>query len=240
MCQRAPPCASDVLYLDTHARVQRELETQLRKKKSKQCYAVQNAIATANANGVAWSSIQAPPELKASPWFPVLSAQQQKNAAYSLMTDSGKALFRDVQTGMARVRVSSVSVTGKHLSMTILPKQAVLVFRSSSLPRLLLVDEAMILHGFPVAAVSDLVEGTANHVLADLAGNMASPPVILALTMAAVASVEWHNDGGEQEKMQEEEASEVGAAMFAFSLLVKPGERVPSEVNASCSKKIKF
>ena len=58
--------------------------------------------------------------------------------------------------------------------------------------------------------------------------------------MASVASVEWHNDGGEQQKMHEEEASEVGAAMFAFSLLVKPGERVPSEVNASCSKKIKF
>ena len=78
VCKRAPPCASHVLYPNTHPRVKGELGRQLHQTGRRQPYAVHTAIATANANGVAWSSIQAPPELKSSPWFQILPAQQQK------------------------------------------------------------------------------------------------------------------------------------------------------------------
>ena len=78
VCKRAPPCASHVLYPNTHPRIKQELERQLHQTGRRQPYVVHTAIATANANGVAWSSIQAPPELKSSPWFQILSAQQQK------------------------------------------------------------------------------------------------------------------------------------------------------------------
>ena len=52
-------------------------------------------------------------------------------------------------------------------------------------------EAAMVLQGFPVAKVSDLVDRTPNHVMADLAGNMVAVPVLLALLMAAVACVHW-------------------------------------------------
>ena len=56
---------------------------------------------------------------------------------------------------------------------------------------MLLGQEALLLQGFPVSVVSDLVETTSNAAPADLAGNMVSVPVLLVLLMASVASVEW-------------------------------------------------
>ena len=93
------------------------------------------------------------------------------------MTDTWGALFRDVNPGMGRVRVSSLGDKGQHLCMTITPRQTVIVFKDKSEPRLLLGEEAMILHGYPVAAVSDLVGRSSNNMMSDLAGNMASPPL---------------------------------------------------------------
>ena len=107
------------------------------------------------------------------------------------------------------------------------------------MPRLLLGEEAMILHGYPIAAVSDLVARSSNNMMSDLAGNMASPPVILALMMASVAAVEWNKDSGQQARLEEEEASQIGAAMFAFDLLARAGKRTPSQEKTN-SKKIKF
>ena len=97
----------------------------------------------------------------------------------------------------------------------------------------------MILHGYPIAAVSDLVGRSSNNMMSDLAGNMASPPVILALMMASVAAVEWNKDSGQQARLEEEEASQIGAAIFAFDLLARAGKRTPSQEKTN-SKKIKF
>ena len=97
----------------------------------------------------------------------------------------------------------------------------------------------MILHGYPIAAVPDLVARSSNNMMSDLAGNMASPPVILALMMASVAAVEWNKDSGQQARLEEEEASQIGAAMFAFDLLARTGKRASSPEKKN-SKKIKF
>ena len=56
---------------------------------------------------------------------------------------------------------------------------------------MLLGQEAMVPQGFPIAAVSYLVERTDNNVMADPAGNMVAAPVLLVLFMAAVACVHW-------------------------------------------------
>ena len=91
------------------------------------------------------------------------------------MTDTWGALFRDVNPGIGRARVSPLDDEDKHVSFTITPKQICLVFRNNSVPRLLLGEEAMILHGYPIAAVSDLVGRSSNNMMSGLAGNMASP-----------------------------------------------------------------
>ena len=98
-------------------------------------------------------------------------------------------LFRDVRQSCSRMRAPTFGSDGQHLSFTVTPGQVTVVFQEAEKPRLLLGEEAMVLQGFPIAKVSDLVDRTSNHVMADLAGNMVAVPVLLALMMAAVACV---------------------------------------------------
>ena len=91
----------------------------------------------------------------------------------------------------------------------------------------------MVLQGFPIAKVSDLVERTSNHVMADLAGNMVAVPVLLALMMAAVACVHWR----EEQNTPEDEPSDLEAAWFAFNTLVR-NDSTPGE--APAQKKVKL
>ena len=100
-------------------------------------------------------------------------------------------------------------------------------------PRLLLGEEAMVLQGFPIAAVSDLVERTSNHVMADLAGNMVAVPVLLALLMSAVACVHWR----EEQNTPEDEPSDLEAALAAFNTLVR-NDSIPGE--APAQKRVKL
>jgi len=94
------------------------------------------------------------------------------------------------------------------------PGQSALVFRGNEAPRLLLGEEALLLQGFPVAAVAAMVENTPNHVMADLAGNMVAVPVLLALLMAAVACVDWRGVGDTVGDTDDE--SDIEAATLAF------------------------
>ena len=137
--------------------------------------------------------------------------------------------------------MSTFGIDGQHLSFTATPGQVTLVFQEAEKPRLLLGEEAMVLQGFPIAKVSDLVERTSNHVMADLAGNMVAVPVLLALMMAAVACVHWR----EEQNTPEDEPSDLEAAWFAFNTLVRndstPGVRndsTPGE--APAQKKVKL
>ena len=194
VCGRLPPCASQVLYAATDKRVVAYLkERQDLQAARKPCsYAMGNAITQAASSGVSWSAVQQASEwLKASPWCQTLTCQQKQVAAYSLCTDPAPVLFRDVGQTCFRTRLSSIDSEGRHRSFTVTPGQVALVFQAHEEPRLLLGEEAMVLQGFPIAKVSDLVERTSNHVMADLAGNMVAVPVLLALMMAAVACAQW-------------------------------------------------
>ena len=103
------------------------------------------------------------------------------------------------------------------------PKQVVVVFKDDEVPRLLLGEEMLLLHGFPVSAVSDLVNKTENQVMADLAGNMVSVPIMLILLMSSVACVEW-SDVDRVPRFAAEEAiasEDIEAATYALGLLAK-------------------
>jgi len=193
VCQRSPPCASEILYSANDARVlnglnRRRLDMQ---KSYNSTYSVDKAITSSLASGVSWSTIQPPECLRASPWFQTLSPQQRHVAAYSLATDAAPVLLRDISYSSGKARCSTFCDAGRHLSFTVTPKQVVLVFKKGEPPRLLLGEEALLLQGLPVSAVSDQVAAATNAALADLAGNMVAVPALLVLLMATVASVEW-------------------------------------------------
>ena len=83
------------------------------------------AITQAALNGVSWSSIQPPEELKCSPWFETLTRQQRQVAAYSMCTDPAPVLLRDISQSMMRVRTSTIDDEGRHRSFTLTPGQQV-------------------------------------------------------------------------------------------------------------------
>jgi hypothetical protein len=58
-------------------------------------------------------------------------------------------------------------------------------------PRLLIGREALLLQGFPIDKVKALVNRTDEQLMSQLAGNMMSLPVVLAMSMAFFASVSW-------------------------------------------------
>ena len=126
------------------------------------------------------------------------------------------------------MRVSSIS-EGWHRSFTVTPQQLVLVFQAhDEPPRLLLGEEAMVLQGFPIAKVSDLVNTTTNHVMADIAGNMVALPVLLALMMSAVACVSWREGPNAPGAPEPKDLEDALAAFHALDASGSTGE-VPAQ-----------
>ena len=225
--QRTPPCAAQVLYAGSDKRVLdrlRQLQSQPLNCRKK-CYAAGSAVISSAANGVSWSAIESPEIMKLNPWFLTLSPLQYKVCAYSLRTDPTPALFRDISQSLQRTRSSIKTIYDRHLSFTVTPKQVVVVFKDDEAPRLLLGEEMLLLHGFPVSAVSDLVNRTENQVLADLAGNMVSSLIMLILLMSSVACVEWSDVDRIPRCAEEATASEdIETATYALGLLAKTGD----------------
>ena len=108
------------------------------------------------------------------------------------------------------------------------PGQVVLVFQAHEEPRLLLGEEAMVLQGFPIAKVSDLVNTTTNHLMADIAGNMVALPVLLALMMSAVACVSWREDQNAPGAPEPKDLEDALAAFHALDTSGSTGE-VPAQ-----------
>ena len=210
VCARSPPCASAVIYKASDHRVRNilQLRREARANSKPGNFSIGSAITTAGLNGVSWSSIQAPEVLKSSSWFPTLTLQQKLTAAYSLCTDTTPVLFRDISQSLSRVRTSTIGEDGEHSIFTVTPGQMVIVFKDGEEPRLLLGEESMLLQGFPIAAVSDLVQKTPNSVMADLAGNMVAVPVLLALLMSSVACVHWRANDADEEGQQQASSDE--------------------------------
>ena len=140
VCARSPPCASEVIYKASDHRVSNflQLRREVRANSKPSNFSIGNVITTAGLNGVSWSSIQAPEELKSPPWFQTLTLQQKQTAAYSLCADTMPVLFRDISQSLNRVRTSQIGKDGEHLMFTVTPGQLVIVFKDGGEPRLLL------------------------------------------------------------------------------------------------------
>ena len=84
----------------------------------------------------------------------------------------------------------------------------------------------MILQGFPIERVSDLVSRTPDRLLGDLAGNMVATPVLLLLLMASIASVDWQQESVVVVRENDERArSERNDALAALAMLAAPRKK---------------
>ena len=103
-------------------------------------------------------------------------------------------LLRDVNDSLGRTRLSTRSAEDTtHCAAAVLPSQKLMVFAPGHPYRLLFGREALALQGFPSGhpSLSELIEETSESLMADLAGNMVSTPIMLTLAMVAISSVSW-------------------------------------------------
>ena len=105
------------------------------------------------------------------------------------MKSSKKFLMVDISQSVSRARFSAAE-DGVHVAPTMMPEQIVWVNG-----RLLLGREALLLQGFPIQKVLDLVDETNEAHLRYMAGNSFGFVVVLALLMATFAAVDWADSG---------------------------------------------
>ena len=197
VCQRTPQCASLVLLPPNDPAVCAELQRrQATKAASGQgAYNIASAMETAKARGVLWGSFGPSPAMRADAWFSTLTKQQQDAVAFSLATSPDHVLFRDVSQSLGQVRLSTRFAENPHdhCAPAVMPAQMMMVFADGQPYRLLLGREALVFQGFPIAdpSLSELIEATTESLMADLAGNMVSTPVMLMMAMAAISSASW-------------------------------------------------
>ena len=203
VCHRTHSCASGVLLPSTHPAVQAELARRQQfptasGQRVSMGYNVGKAMEIAQARGVQWGSFSPSPIMRSDAWFQTLTKQQQDAACFSLKSRPDPVLFRDVSQSLGQTRLSSTRFAeGReeptHCAATVLPAQSLMVFAPGQPFRLLLGREALVLQGFPSqdATLSKLIGSFSEVQMADLAGNMVSTPVMLAIAMAAISAVSW-------------------------------------------------
>lgn len=83
-----------------------------------------------------------------------------------------------------------------HISPALLPTQQIWIESPFvATPRLLLGRESLCLQGFPVGLRPGLLTEFPEALMADLAGNAMSLPIVLALCMSAIAAMPWNAEG---------------------------------------------
>ena len=155
-----------------------------------------------------------PQSLAESQWISTLTAEQRDVVTYTMATTSKHVAFRDIGWSWTKVRCSTQDDGFNHITPTQLPKQLTMITVDGIAPRLQLGREAFLMHGFPVAmpCLQKLVDATAESVMTDLAGNMVSLPVMLAILMSAIAVLSWRRES-------DAEAAESDALDAAFKLV---------------------
>jgi site-specific DNA-cytosine methylase len=203
-CQRMPPCVSRILLTEDHVALENELTRRLAGDRLEKDVAEwpELHINVFRDAGKRWKAVKIQKEAKGSPWFSTLTPRERDALRYEL------ALFpeyfaRDISQSIDRISRSCRHEhdSDRHILPTQMPKQLqwlnwpMLVecseYDAAREPRLLIGREALLLQGFPIDKVKALVNRTDEQLMSQLAGNMMSLPVVLAMSMAFFASVSW-------------------------------------------------
>ena len=106
-------------------------------------------------------------------------------------------MLRDCSQSLGRTRVSVFDeATDRHIAPTVTPGQLMMLFDGDETPRILLGREALWLQGFPILeeSMANLLDSESESFLTDLAGNMVSTPVLLALLLSTISALSWREE----------------------------------------------
>ena len=148
----------------------------------------------AKANGIDWNYFPPLASMEASRWYQTLSVQQKRSLDFSMAVDKRPHFFRDARCSFGRTRVSNRDEDGQAIAGTFLPNQMLFVFDEKDKrrePRIVLGRENLALQGFPIDIIDKMKGSFTETLITDLAGNMVSTTVFLAILMSAMASLSW-------------------------------------------------
>ena len=179
-------------------------------------YSLEKPMQIARKAGIPWGSFPPSELLNESQWFQTLSKQQKDTLCFSMVRQPKEYLFRDCRPSFGRTRVSAILPNGKHMAGTCVPSQLLMMFPASALedaghteqpslgdadltnplPRFVLGRESLALQGFPIDIIPHMggmggASEFSENTLTDLAGNMVSTTVFLALLSSTIAAVSW-------------------------------------------------
>ena len=201
VCHRQPECASAFLLDADNAHVKEELKRlQIEAAGRKDVgFNLEKPMQICESTGIPWGSFPPQASLEESRWFQTLTMQQQMSLAFSMAAQPEHYIFRDFKPSFGRTRLCPADLevaNGEkiHIAGTIVPTQLIMVFddkNPDSEPRLLLGRESFWLQGFPIDIIDNMKMPVKESTLIDLAGNMVSTPVFLAMIQSTLAAVTW-------------------------------------------------
>ena len=130
--------------------------------------------------------------VRGSAGYKTLCNQQHYNINFSYLHAPGDFLLRDIRPQINRIRYSKKD-GDRHIASTCMPNQLCMISHEDHVVRPLIGEEALWLQGFPIQTVN--VPTTSDSIKLDLAGNMVTVPVYLALAASTFAALSWWTPG---------------------------------------------
>ena len=198
-CQRPGPSVNELLLPDSDTAVQSELNRRIASGYRLSHYNVSASITAFASRGLRWGADVFKASIKASPWFDTLP-QNQRNILAVSYADNDTAGLRDISQSTSRIRYSRCTDVHHTTAMCMMPGQVVWVdpdlmpCNRVAVPRLMLGRESLMLQGYPLIQIQKLVACTSELVMTQIAGNMMSSAVPLALLMSLFASLPWSSN----------------------------------------------
>ena len=238
-CQREPPCASIVLLREDSLPVENELNRRLSAGEKHTQYNVSASITHFQGCGLRWGDVCVEDAFIATPWYGTLASLQKNVLTFSLASQPGVVLCRDIGQSSARIRHSTIAEDGKHLAYCQMPGQVTWLQVPGGSPRLQLGRESLILQGYPIAKIADLIEKTSERQMQEIAGNMMAAPIPLAILQAVMAALPWRVATSSASAPSHSTADDVELALSCFGLATNELEHLPAvgAISAACPAK---
>lgn len=233
--QRTPPSLEKVLLPESHAAVVAELDRRTRsgaggQEVQKQHGWTAQLMREYRALGLRYGAHTADQRSTQSPWFLTLTPRERAALAFSQATSPGK-IARNLSQSMNRVAVSHEETEAggiRHVCPAVLPTQMLWLDPPAiGAPRLMLGREALVVQGFPIGLRPDLTTEFTEGFMQDLAGNMMTLPVLLAMVVSTIAALPWKDTGSSKLPPPPASQSEVAAALESF-LALRGAEEPPA------------
>jgi site-specific DNA-cytosine methylase len=236
-CQREPPCASLVLLSEDSFPVENELNRRLSAGAKHTQYNVSASITHFQGCGLRWGDVTVEDSFIKTPWYVTLASLQKNVLTFSLASQPGVVLCRDIGQSSARVRHSTVGENGKHIAYCQMPGQVTWLQVPGGVPRLQLGRESLMLQGYPIARITDLVGKTSERQMQEIAGNMMAAPIPLAILQALMAALPWRVATSSASAPSHSTADDVELAWSSFGIVTNAPAHPPAggPIAAACS-----